>query len=501
MAINPYESRIRLGGLSSGLDTDAMVKSLMKLEQLKVDRVWQQKTRLEWKKEARLDLEQQITAFRNATMSVLSTDTNLFSSEAFNTFKATLETATTSISLIATEQAAAGRHTVDSITRLASAASTTSSGPIGDPALNRNSPLVSLPLTVPLVFGGTDQDEITFRINDVTLTFKKTATLQQMINQVNASAANALMTYSELTGRLTLASRTTGVDSALSIVNVSGNAFGAGSAFALETGNIQNGADAMLSVDGVAVSRGSNVFTLDGVSYQLSHATQTPVSFTVERQIEPTVERIRNFVMRYNQLLDVIQGKLDEEVHRDFQPLTLEQRNEMNEQEASLWDAKARSGLLRQDRHLILLVGQMRRMFFDPVADTGKSLAGIGLTTGTYQDRGKIQLNETVLKAALNRNPEEVMRLFTQVSGDKDAQARYAASGLIPRMQTAFGSYVAAFSLSRANTEISMLGLRLNTLAGGLGKKEEVYWKRFSAMEKALYDMQAQSSWLSSQLG
>jgi len=501
MAVNPYESRIRLGGLSSGLDTDAMVKSLMRLEQMKVDRVWQQKTRLEWKKEARIALEQKITAFRNATMSVLSPDTNLFASNAFNTFKTTLDTAATSVSLIATEQAAAGRHTIDSITQLASAASAASAEPIGDPALNRNSPLASLPLAVPLSFGGVGQDEIAFRINDVTLTFKSTTTLQQMINQVNASAANAIMSYSELTGRLTLASRTTGSDSQLSLENVTGNAFGSGSAFALETGTCQNGADALLSVDGVAVRRSSNAFILDGISYQLSHATQSPVSFTVDRQIEPTVERIRNFVMRYNQLLDEIQNKLDEEVHRDFQPLTFEQRNEMSEQEAAQWDAKARSGLLRQDRQTVALVGQLRRMFFDPAAGTGKSLANIGLTTGSYQDRGRIQLDETTLRTALSRNPDEVMQLFTQASGEKDVQTRYNASGLIPRMQTAFGSYTASFDPGRANHEIGTLSLRLNSLTGSLGKKEETYWKRFSAMEKALYDMQAQSSWLTSQLG
>jgi len=140
-------------------------------------------------------------------------------------------------------------------------------------------------------------------------------------------------------------------------------------------------------------------------------------------------------------------------------------------------------------------------MFFDPAAGTGKSLANIGLTTGSYQDRGRIQLDETTLRTALSRNPDEVMQLFTQASGEKDVQTRYNASGLIPRMQTAFGSYTASFDPGRANHEIGTLSLRLNSLTGSLGKKEETYWKRFSAMEKALYDMQAQSSWLTSQLG
>ncbi|NLT20373.1 MAG: hypothetical protein GXY16_05185, partial [Syntrophomonadaceae bacterium] len=43
--------RIRFGGLSSGLDTENIIKQLMRIETMKVDRQFQQKTLLEWKRD------------------------------------------------------------------------------------------------------------------------------------------------------------------------------------------------------------------------------------------------------------------------------------------------------------------------------------------------------------------------------------------------------------------------------------------------------------------
>ena len=42
---------IRLTGLSSGMDTDAIVRELTKAHQSKVDKVKGEQTKLQWKKE------------------------------------------------------------------------------------------------------------------------------------------------------------------------------------------------------------------------------------------------------------------------------------------------------------------------------------------------------------------------------------------------------------------------------------------------------------------
>ena len=49
-----------------------------------------------------------------------------------------------------------------------------------------------------------------------------------------------------------------------------------------------------------------------------------------------------------------------------------------------------------------------------------KSLADIGITTGTWFENGKLYLNEEKLRSALSDNADEVRDLFTQAGEGKE---------------------------------------------------------------------------------
>lgn len=494
-------SNLRLSGLASGLDTESMVQSLMKVEQLKVDRVLQQKTRFEWTREARQAVDQKISDFRRATMSVLSPDTNLMSTSAYNTYTVKTISTSTAVGLSATETAIAGSVVIDRIDRLATAASATSSGAIAADTLSRSTTLENLALSTPLTFDASG--EVSFKINDVAFTFQKTDTLQTMFNEINASSANVLISYSELTNKISLSSRTTGAASNLTLENISGNAMSndgvTASAFGLSATAINSGQDASLSINGTAITRGSNFFTIDGLRYQLSEPTATSVSFTVARDIEPALKKIQSFVTLYNDLVDFAQGKLSEDVNRDYAPLTAEQRESMSESDIELWEEKAKSGLLKNDRNLQRLMNDLRRSLYDTVAGIGKSPADIGLKTGSYLEKGKISLDETTLRSALTANPEEVMRVFTKTSSATDAATKYSESGLLNRLANSFTTYSATFSLATYTRDLDAYSKQITTLTDKLADKEDAYWRKFTAMETALSQMQSQSSWLAQQ--
>jgi len=53
---NLINSRIRLTGISSGLDTDAIIEQLMSVERAKVDKIKQEKQILEWKRDIYRDI-------------------------------------------------------------------------------------------------------------------------------------------------------------------------------------------------------------------------------------------------------------------------------------------------------------------------------------------------------------------------------------------------------------------------------------------------------------
>ncbi len=500
MGSSSISSMLRLSGMSTGLDTDSIIQSLMTVEQTKVDRVFRQQTLAEWKLAAHKAINSQISAFRNANMSVLS-GTNLFTTSAFNIFNVNLPTATGSVSLTAGAGAQAGDMQIDNITRIAKASSTASAAPLtAGSTVSLTAQLGSLELARPITFGGANADEVSFAINGETFTFKNTDTLQTVFNTINASSTiNVSISYSELTNAIQIKTRDTGAATALTIENLTGNLFGADSAFAIGTGTIQNGQDALLSINGVSVTRSINDFTIDGVNYRLKSASAVPINFTVERNTDATVDKIKNYVTEYNKLVDALQSSVSEAVYRDYSPLTDAQKEEMSEKDIEAWETKAKSGLLRNDRNLGDLLGDLRAMLYETVAGTSLSLSAIGLRTGSYYDHGKISLDEQALRAALARDPDQVTRLFTQTSQSADPATQYAESGFLTRVNSAFTAYTKTYSLTEADQEIARLKQQVSDLTDQMVDKEEQYYKRFTAMETAISTMNAQSSWLTMQ--
>jgi flagellar hook-associated protein 2 len=116
----------RLTGLSSGIDTDALIKNLMQVQQLKLDRQLRSKTTLEWKQTANNDISAQLKTFRETYMSTLS-EKNIFSASTFNVFDVKMgETNSAAATITGTAEAQAGNYTINKISQLAKGASVSS---------------------------------------------------------------------------------------------------------------------------------------------------------------------------------------------------------------------------------------------------------------------------------------------------------------------------------------------------------------------------------------
>ncbi|WDC83928.1 flagellar filament capping protein FliD [Caloramator sp. mosi_1] len=89
----------------------------------------------------------------------------------------------------------------------------------------------------------------------------------------------------------------------------------------------------------------------------------------------------------------------------------------MKEDEIKKWEEKAKEGLLKGDSTLQNLVYNMRQAFFEPLKDAGISLQEIGLSTSSdYTQKGKIIIDESKLKNALENRPDDVLNLLTKTS-------------------------------------------------------------------------------------
>lgn len=121
-------SRLRITGFSTGLDTDAIVKQLLSVEYLKINRVKQEKQLLEWKRDGYREIINLIRGFKDTYFDVLKPSTNLMSPSAFTVFEAS-SAAENVVKVTASGGAAPGTFDV-TVTALAKKAVKTSSGPV-----------------------------------------------------------------------------------------------------------------------------------------------------------------------------------------------------------------------------------------------------------------------------------------------------------------------------------------------------------------------------------
>ncbi|MBT9175935.1 MAG: hypothetical protein DDT20_00237 [Firmicutes bacterium] len=65
--MNNIRTGMRFGGLATGLDTETMVRDMIRAERMRVDRLTQNRTQLEWRREDLRTLNTQLTTLRNRT--------------------------------------------------------------------------------------------------------------------------------------------------------------------------------------------------------------------------------------------------------------------------------------------------------------------------------------------------------------------------------------------------------------------------------------------------
>jgi flagellar hook-associated protein 2 len=268
------------------------------------------------------------------------------------------------------------------------------------------------------------------------------------------------------------------------------------------------GKDAKVEVDGSDVSIPSNTSKIYGVNYTFKTVGSSTVSTT--RDLDAEVKNIKDFISQYNDMNDKIYKAMNEPVYSDYQPLTDDQRTTMTDTQVTQWETKAKSGLLHNDSILSTLYNSARNAT-TAVVNTGSqynSLASIGITSTSYADHGKLTVDDTKLRAALQADPDGVKALFTQ-QNDTDKTKKGIINQLRDSFQQAFkDTSTKAGRPGDSQNDQSTIGKALQDVAtrilneqNRLTNVENSYYKKFTAMETAMSKYNSQSSWMSQQLG
>lgn len=113
---------LRLTGLYSGMDTDATVKKMIQGEQLRVDKAYQDRQYIEWKKEDYREVASLLRGFEGEYFDVVNSETNLKSSSTFDLFSGTVkenDEISEAVTIKTTSASQVINFTIDSVTRLA----------------------------------------------------------------------------------------------------------------------------------------------------------------------------------------------------------------------------------------------------------------------------------------------------------------------------------------------------------------------------------------------
>lgn len=496
-------------GTYSGLDTDSLVQSMMKIEQLKMDRQTRSLTTMTWKQETYNSVNTDLKAFMQDYVSVLGKNSMMKSGNYVNYTATVSGDNASAVTVSGTSQAFEGTVSIDQIIQLATASKATSTGGVsnnGELSETNSTRLSQLDFANKLQFV---DDEISFAINGEEFTFKSTDSLQTMLNVVNSSGAGVNMSYSRLTDSFTVASKETGADGEVEILNLKGNAFGVDSAFGISNGTYGGGENAKVKINGITVERSSNNFEIDGVNYTLNRTTEAgddPIQVTLKQDVSKAVDSIKQFIEGYNTLLN----KLNELVttrkttkEKNYTPLTEEEKSSMTEDQIEQWETIAKKGLMYNDSGLRSLVSNMRSAFYDTIESAGISMSELGLRTGDYDKLGELTLDEDTLRAALEKNPHQVMSAFMNMSDSEDAATAYKENGIMYRLNTIMNDYMkgtAQTSLDTIETKIYNASKKITEMEERMLEIEERYYLKYAALEEAMSQLSSQSDWLTSML-
>lgn len=388
------------------------------------------------------------------------------------------------------------------------------------------------------LYGLTNAELSSISINGKTIVLDETDTIDKMIQKINASEANVTLSYDSLKDGFTLTSKTEGavnnisIDAGSNTETLFANLFGVSDLIDDGTGTINvsrnEGVNALLKINDVDIVQSNNNFSLDGINYSLKETSNVAIDIGIQTDTTSIIDNVKNFVKEYNELVDFINGKLTEKKNYDYKPLTDEEKEALTEDEVKKWEEKAKAGMLRGSSELSGMLNELRNAVIEPIEGVGITMAQIGISSSSYSDRGKLTIDETKLKSALENNYDDVVQLFTKksevtYSDSANRSTRDLQNGVGSRFEDIIKDYVRTTRDTNGNKgkliikagvendssqfsndfqkRISGYDDRIADLLDYLTNRETYYYTMFSKMESALSQMESQSSALMNQLG
>lgn len=531
---------IRFGGIASGMDTENMLKQLMKAERQKMDRFTQRKIYRGWQQDAYKEINKVMATYILDARKKMNLETDFFgnvkpgSASKMNWVKSAESSNKEAFSVSASASAMTGDFQLK-IERLATASSASSTAATTFTSESKLSD----------VLGVSDSHILDMSINGkdfaADLGVQTTDTLSQVAAKIREHTGLSA-SFDAKYGLFHINAKNTGTEELIRIEGADASVFKTNLNLA-----VQDGQKSKFEFNGVSIEDDSNNISIHGLQLALKKTTAEVQSIRVSVDVDGAFKKIKEFVDDYNSIIDTFSKKINEQKHKDFLPLTNEQKEAMKENDIKLWEQKAKSGLLQRDQTVNSMLQRMRAGMYEKVSGAG-SLYEMGITTGNYKDGGKLRIDEDKIKKVLQTEPEKLINTlfgsskiekaeFTDQDTEAERQAkilqnkqRNKENGVFvrvfdhmiegieniviksgpgddgPLLRGVKGTILQKYttthsSKSEIDLDLIQIGKRIDAENRRISAMESRYWKQFTEMEKAMQQMQSQSGWIAQQLG
>jgi len=248
-----------------------------------------------------------------------------------------------------------------------------------------------------------------FTINDYTFEIdKEEDTLNSVISRINSSDSGVLAFYDNDSKTVSFTAKNAGDDITLendtskflTNLNLMNKANDTNET---EGKSVYEGTDATFTMNGVEFTKENNEFTINDVNIKLKSATEVGEKITlgVSTDIEKSIEKIDEFITKYNELIGYLENKT------------------------------AKEGALQGDSTANNLIFNLRNKLMAPIVGTESkynqlALVGISAETSTSST---LTLDKTELREAMEDDPESIKNLFTQSTNSGSITAESVGTG------------------------------------------------------------------------
>jgi flagellar hook-associated protein 2 len=348
------------------------------------------------------------------------------------------------------------------------------------------------------------------KVNGTEIAIDNTTTLNSLAKAMTNAGINA--SYDENQGRLYLSAKNTGIDNAFTVEADDATMEALGLNFASDYEGKIDAADASITYNGVTYVQATNTFNINGLTMNATNVGEEQ-SFTVDTDVDGIYDKVKSFVTEYNTLISEMNTLYDADSATDYEPLTSDEKEAMNDEDIENWENKIKSSLLRRDSTISSLLTNMRTIMNKSVEVTNSdgttskyALSSFGIVTSTYTENGQLHIYgnsddsdfmdyDDKLKAAIAANPDAVTKTLTSLGSEMYEYMRKAMA------KSDSSSSLTFYDDITMDSEIEDYKDDVSDLQDKLEAEEDKFYSQFSTMETALSKLQAQQTYISQLLG